>query len=375
MLYTQEDLVFSAALAVYIGISIMTSVVRWGHRCEPFARHMDFYHPAWRTVVFCFLTNILMIPVLFMPQEADAVLALRVMLMLSSPYFCAMLLFTHFGRMVNLGHWKVSLYMLSLPFVLLVGAALWVALKPGTQLEGAWARQLGALSGTMALLFFLSFIMALVLIGRARKRFSEKNFSSKEDFPKSIVLQAAILSAFHVFVSWSMSFSGNKCFLAIGFLILSALNIVFLLVSMQPHRTFDVRRMEEESRVKELVEEEVANNWEDPVEEIDAQSLSDTRKEELIRIIRHAVEEEMAYLDSHLTLISLSRICGINRSYLSAVLSENMGGFFNYVNRCRLDYAAKYKAENPAASVEDIATASGFGSRQSFYNARKQLEK
>ena len=369
MLYTQEDLVFSAALAVYIGISIMTSVVRWGHRCEPFARHMDFYHPAWRTVVFCFLTNILMIPVVFMPQEADAVLALRVMLMLSSPYFCAMLLFTHFGRMVNLGHWKVSLYMLSLPFVLLVGAALWVALKPGTQLEGAWARQLGALSGTMARLF------VLVLIGRARKRFSEKNFSSKEDFPKSIVLQAAILSAFHVFVSWSMSFSGNKCFLAIGFLILSALNIVFLLVSMQPHRTFDVRRMEEESRVKELVEEEVANNWEDPVEEIDAQSLSDTRKEELIRIIRHAVEEEMAYLDNHLTLVSLSRICGINRSYLSAVLSENMGGFFNYVNRCRLDYAAKYKAENPAASVEDIATASGFGSRQSFYNARKQLEK
>lgn len=375
MLYTQEDLVFSAALAVYIGISIMTSVVRWGHRCEPFARHMDFYHPAWRTVVFCFLTNILMIPVVFMPQEADAVLALRVMLMLSSPYFCAMLLFTHFGRVVNLGHWKTSLYMLSLPFVLLVGAALWVALKPGTQLVGAWARQLGALSGTMALLFLLSFIMALVLIGSARKRFSEKNFSSKEDFPKSIVLQAAILSGFHVFVSWSMSFSHDKCFLAIGFLVLSCLNIVFLLASMKPHRAFDVRRMEEESRVKELIEEEEANNWEEPVEEIDAQSLSDTRKEELIRIIRHAVEDEMAYLDSHLTLISLSRICGINRSYLSAVLSENMGGFFNYINRCRLDYAAKYKAENPAASVEDIATASGFGSRQSFYNARRQLEK
>ena len=52
-----------------------------------------------------------------------------------------------------------------------------------------------------------------------------------------------------------------------------------------------------------------------------------------------------------------------------------MGGFFNYINRCRLDYAAKYKAENPAASVEDIAMSSGFGSRQSFYNARKQLEK
>ena len=40
-----------------------------------------------------------------------------------------------------------------------------------------------------------------------------------------------------------------------------------------------------------------------------------------------------------------------------------------------MDFANKYRDENPNASVEDLAIASGFGSRQSFYNARKQLER
>ena len=56
-------------------------------------------------------------------------------------------------------------------------------------------------------------------------------------------------------------------------------------------------------------------------------------------------------------------------------MSESLGGFFNYINRCRLAYANKYRESNPNASVEELAAVSGFGTRQSFYNARKQFEK
>jgi transcriptional regulator GlxA family with amidase domain len=51
-----------------------------------------------------------------------------------------------------------------------------------------------------------------------------------------------------------------------------------------------------------------------------------------------------------------------------------MGGFYTYVNRCRLAHVARLKVQQPDTSIEEIATASGFGSRQSYYNVRRQLE-
>jgi AraC-like DNA-binding protein len=55
------------------------------------------------------------------------------------------------------------------------------------------------------------------------------------------------------------------------------------------------------------------------------------------------------------------------------VLNESLGGFFNYINRCRLTHADAYKESHPKADVDEIALASGFNNRQSFYNARKRL--
>ena len=84
-------------------------------------------------------------------------------------------------------------------------------------------------------------------------------------------------------------------------------------------------------------------------------------------------EEEKSFLDSHLTLTKLSRDCGLNRTYISVVLNESLGGFFNYINRCRLAHAETYKGSHPKADVDEIALSSGFNNRQSFYNARKRL--
>jgi hypothetical protein len=38
-----------------------------------------------------------------------------------------------------------------------------------------------------------------------------------------------------------------------------------------------------------------------------------------------------------------------------------------------LAHAARLKVEQPDLAVADLAIASGFGSRQSYYNVRKQL--
>jgi AraC-like DNA-binding protein len=371
-MYSQQDLFFSSALAVYIAVSVVVAVVRWGHRCEPYARNMDYYHPAWRTVVFCFLTNLLLLPFVYMPHDTDSNLALRIILMLASPYFSAMFMFTYFGRMLKRKSWIMPLIFLSVPFTVMTLLALAIAIEPGQQLVGRDARILGSISGTLAFIFLYAFGSALYMIGQARRRFSETNFSNPDDFPKDFARQAVYMAGWHVVISWFCCFQQSNTVMGWGLFVLSGILVCFLIADLQPHRALDANRLEAEVNARASAEDAARQAFETSELE-EEETLSTLRKDEILRIIRHAVEDDKAFLDSHLTLSSLARSCGVNRTYVSAVMNEYLGGFFAYVNRCRLDYAAKYKSENPDAAVEELATASGFGSRQSFYNARKQL--
>lgn len=107
--------------------------------------------------------------------------------------------------------------------------------------------------------------------------------------------------------------------------------------------------------------------------EEDAPAVEAEHAEEIVRAIRQFVEKEEGYLDEHLTLTSLSRSIGYNRTYVSAVLTERLGGFFVYVNRCRLAHADRLQAENPGISTSELIDRSGF-SRTTYYKVKKQLE-
>ena len=78
MMYTFQDMMFSASLAVFVAVSVVVAFVRWGHRCEPYAQNMDYYFPAWKGVIFCYLLDLVLAPVIFMPTDPDAVLQLRI---------------------------------------------------------------------------------------------------------------------------------------------------------------------------------------------------------------------------------------------------------------------------------------------------------
>jgi len=98
------------------------------------------------------------------------------------------------------------------------------------------------------------------------------------------------------------------------------------------------------------------------------------KAENLLQAIRAEVEERQAFLEGGLTLAGLAKRCDTNRTYASVVLQEPFGGFFPYINNCRLAFAAKYRELHPKASIAEIARASGFRSRQSYYNALHRQE-
>lgn len=361
MTFNSQDLLLSVSLAVYMATSVNFAAVRWGHKCEPYASHADYYYPAWKTLVLCYLSNLLMAPAIWMPQEADAILQLRMLLILVSPFFCALLLFSYFGKMLGSGRWRRPTYALIIPFAAMALFATALVFIPGTQLQGAFCRAFFAVGGTLALIFLGCFFLAIRMIVRELQRSMEEEYSNPNDFPRQFASRALWIVLIHLSVSWVCSYIGTKESLAVGLLALSVLSVVFLIGVLPPHRSADVRTLEK------ALEAEVAPAGKEP------EILADDRKGDIEMAIRRYVETEQRYLDPHLTLTVLAQGIGFNRTYVSAVLSERLGGFFVYVNRCRLAHAARLKVERPDISVSELIDASGF-SRTTYYKVRRQLE-
>ncbi len=351
MTFTPQDLLLSTSLAVYMATSLIFAAVRWGHKCEPFARHADYYYPAWKTLVLCYLSNILMAPSIWMPQEADAVLQLRMLIILASPFFCAILLFSYFGTILGSSRWRKPVYALIVPFAAMAVFSTVLVFIPGTQLQGNFCRAFFAVGGTLALVFLGCFCLAIRMIVLELRHSMEEEYSNPNDFPRRFASGILWIPLAHLAVSWAGAYVGSNVSLAICLQALSVISVVFLIGVLPPHRSADVRSLEKES-----------------------DALPEERKDEIERAVRHLVEEEEAYLDQHLTLTGLSHSIGFNRTYVSAVLNERLGGFFVYVNRCRLSHAAKLRVAHPEMPIGEIIEDSGFGSRTTYYKIRKQLE-
>ena len=372
-MFSLQDLIFSVSLAVYIAISVTVAAIRWGHKCEPYAKYPDYYYPAWKVFVFCFLTNLVLLPVVFFPSRPDAILLLRLLLIMASPILCALVAFSYFGKVLKVDWWRKPVYALSFSYFIMAFTALVLEIVPGTQLGGLFGRCFFAVGGTLALLYLACLFMAVRMVAKALRRVAEENYSNQEDFPRSLARGFITINLLHLTTSWVCTTIGTKSALSICMLILSALAVALLIGILPPHRAMTIEELEA-GRVQAQEEPEFTppetTQEEDEADEI----LSPQRKKQIARAIRKYVEEEQAYLDSHLTLASLSRSIGFNRSYVSAVMSEQLGGFFNYVNRCRLAHAAQLKVEQPDIAVGDLIAASGFGSRQSYYNVRRKLD-
>ena len=368
-MYSLQDLLFSLSLTIYLTVSVIVAVVRWKHKCEPYARYADYYYPGWRAIVFCYLINLVLLPAVFFPGNSDFILLVRMMLILGSPALCALLLFSYFGKVLNVTWWRKPVYALVISFVVVILVALVIAIIPGPHLSGFYGRCYFALAGTLALFYFISFFMAIRLIARALRSRARENYSNPDDFPYRFARASLLLPILHLLVSWVSTFIGSVPALSIGLLLLAVQSVIFLVGVLSPHRNMAVEQLE--ARQTPMPEPEPVAA--PPAPEPEVTILSPARKEALVKAIRKCVEEDKAYLDCHLTLASLSRMIGVNRTYVSAVMSDCLGGFFVYVNRCRMAHAAQLKVEQPDITVGEMISASGFGSRQSYYNVRKQL--
>jgi AraC-like DNA-binding protein len=89
--------------------------------------------------------------------------------------------------------------------------------------------------------------------------------------------------------------------------------------------------------------------------------------------LNRLMAEERHYLDGDLSLQSLAERVRISPHHLSQMLNDKLGkNFYDYINAQRVEHAKTLLIQEPHKAVTDIAFASGYNSKNSFYNAFKR---
>ena len=96
----------------------------------------------------------------------------------------------------------------------------------------------------------------------------------------------------------------------------------------------------------------------------------------IMRRAERELTKELSFLDSALTIDSLARAVGTNRTYLSQSVRLEKGlAFCEYINSLRIDYAKCYmQSEQAKFSTDEVAIISGFGSKRNFVRQFRRME-
>lgn len=82
--------------------------------------------------------------------------------------------------------------------------------------------------------------------------------------------------------------------------------------------------------------------------------------------LKHKCEENELYLEPDLTLDTVARTVGTNRTYVSRYLSSQGQNFCGYINMLRVNHAVKCFENDPTQPVKEVAVMSGFNSLSTF---------
>ncbi len=190
----------------------------------------------------------------------------------------------------------------------------------------------------------------------------DDNYSNPDDFPVRYARRVWLSPLYLTPFIWPPLLTDSPRVMAWMLVPLSVFNIALLInvmpawrhgIIMSDSEDQDVYS-EEESREHDLMEE---------------------RMNEIALKIEEYVKDNQGYLDAHLKMEQLVDYCGTNRTYLSRTFKERFGGFFNYVNKLRLEQYERYMQQHPGTTKDIAAQKAGFSSYQAYYKACQRLKK
>lgn len=195
-------------------------------------------------------------------------------------------------------------------------------------------------------------VVLLMTDMHAYRKWCEENYSSLDDIDAQwIVRYLAMLAAVGLsFFYLCVSHNPNRLFMQ---------NILLFVMFVYSTEKILLRKDPWEGMV---VNEEGELPIEEEPETVDTLANAAYRAK-----LEQWMQEKKPYLNPNFRLIDMREVLPLNRTYLSQLIhSEYDSTFYQFVNRYRIEEAKRLLHENPDMRIEDVASGSGFSSREVF---------
>lgn len=348
----------------FITTNLVVAAVRWFHMCRPYDRRPEYYYPGRPYLTAIFLSSAALLPYALQPESLDAWFLARAYFLPVILFHFSILLLAYFGSVMHWRKWRWPMFWTGCLVGALLIAAFVLAVWPGEQLGGVIPLSTAhwVLYG-VGLLLTAACATAITLVVRWARRFDEDDFSNPADFPVAQARRWMGMILTNIPMCWTAALSGSRAVMAVIHLMTAVAIVAFILTALHPHRTQPVE------------EPEAPDSPAAEQKQMYQRAMPAKKRQEILAAVKTAVEDGKAFLDPHLTLQDISDRSGYSRTYVSGLLKTEHGGFFNYINRLRLEHVDVWLRAHPGATIREAAEESGFVSRQAYYKVRARMPK
>ena len=366
-----NNLIFSLGCFSYILSCIFFAAIRWGHVCSPYVKYADQFFPARKISIVLLLFAIILFPYVFHPMRPEAWILVKFYNILVMPMVWIILFHKYFDPSGYKREKHKLRLMASVPILIIL--LLFVLSIAPKNLSEQQINQITYIGTSIGAFLFGYLVYSTFWLYRKTNEYNRDNYSNEEEFPVRFANYVLWQPLVYSLTGWIVLFVDNRLLKACCDFLLSSWNIIILIASLHPNRSNAAAMQKLDEVIAQYIKQKSLIPQSDDTEPENTESISAERVNLIKADILEIVERRQGFLNPHLTLASVAAQTDYGRTYVSKVFKQEFGGFYNYINRLRLAYAARYADEHPEASQDEIARQSGFSSRISQWRAAGRL--
>ena len=380
-MFSQTELIYSIACTAYVVTCLMFAAVRWFHVCPGAKENKSYYHPDRKLLTLFYAVPIILLPYVLNPASHASWLLVKGYYPLTHFFYCAVLLFNYFGKVRQWRRWLSSGIAASVLVSIAAALLLAVSLMPECKINEAWEHTLNSIIIAVGLLMTIYCGVAVWQVWQWIHEYSTDNFSNIDDFPLPYARGVIVIPIIHALLIWPMVLLDSPKWLATMQLLLAVFNIIFLISALPSKRKGNpLEQMIEDNRdadIEEALEQKLPTEEHPEIIEQRPKErqmdIPEQTRQKIADGIEKALVRQRLYLNPNLRLKEVVDVCGYSQAYVSRVLREQYGGFFDYVNILRCRHVDEYIARHPEVTKEEAIIKSGFKDRQNYYRIKKHL--
>lgn len=358
---TFQDILCADACLVFIVTGIICAVLRWFHMCRPYNREENYFYPARKEVALTYLLlSLIQIPYFLAPSDDAVIKYIGLAGILYYPMCFSALFGIYFGEQ-RLDKFK-NRYYITGTLLVIIAVLLIIIFGKGYWITDNWGC-LKYIFSAISVLLTMHLFNKMQWLHRKIENYHFQNYSDNSDFPYRFAEKILSLPLFCILIMWIIFISGNDIVKMVADLLISILEVIFLIMILHPQRVLQIETASSDdpmSVTQDSIEET------DETAQDEAYICDEEAKRQVLDIILRRFKEQHLQKKDILAEVDKGRMAPASR-FIASV------GYYNLINMFRLEYARQYSEANPLTKQSAVAEASGFASASSFSKAKKRV--